>query len=318
MENSLLTLVMPVYNTENYLGRCIESVTNQTMNNIYIIIINDGSTDNSDKIIKKYTAKNKNINYINLDKNIGVGHARNIGIENAKTKYIAFIDSDDWVDAAYYEHMLQNIEQDQTDICISGIITELDDIYSWKYRYNYPKSFVVEGDFCIHSLNNQYNHDITFSPIVNNRIYKKNLLTDNNIFFNETRRAQDLYFSFMVFIYTDKASICHDVFYHYYQRIFSATHNFSKKYVNDYFFVLSELQKELIKRGLYSLYKDEYISYVYHYMTKLVNNMFYNVQIVTEQKDYIMYILKKASKLISIEKIIEFIDIEKLKSFWRI
>lgn len=316
MSQSLLTIVIPVYNTSEYLSRCIESVVNQTVNNLDIIIINDGSTDNSEEIIKKYLLKQPKINYIKLEKNIGVGNARNLGIENTKTKYISFIDSDDWVDAAYYENMLLTIEHDKTDICISGIKTEVDDIYNWKYRYKYHSHFIVDSDFCIHSLTNQYNHDITISPIVNNKIYKKTLLTDNKIWFDKSRRAQDLFFSFMVFIYTNKASVCHNIFYHYYQRSFSATHNFTKLYVDDYFYILQTLKKELNTRGLYVSYKKEYECYVIYYMTKLIKNMFNNIQSANEQKEYIIYILKKAFDLIAIEKLVEYVDIERFKKFW--
>lgn len=318
MSKPLLTVIVPVYNTSEYLSRCVESILNQTINDIAVIIVNDGSTDNSEQIIKKNLIKRSNIEYIKLEKNIGVGNARNLGIKKAKTKYIAFIDSDDWVDSSYYKNMLRTIEYDQSDVCISGIKTEVDDVYSWKYRYQYSSHFIVDGNFCMHSLTNQYNHDITISPIVNNRIYKKELILNNNIWFDQSRRAQDLFFSFMVFIYTQKASICHDVFYHYYQRNFSATHNYTKQYIDDYFYILLTLKKELNARRIFLSYKKEYESYVNHHMRKLINNMFHNVQIASEQKEYILYILKKATDLISIEKIVEYVDIERLKLFWSI
>lgn len=300
------------------MNRCIESVLNQSINSIDVIIINDGSTDNSEEIIKKNFLGRLNLKYIKLERNIGVGNARNLGIEKARTKYITFVDSDDWVDAAYYANMLQIIENDQSDVCISGIKTEVDDIYSWKFRYHYPSHFTVDGNFCIHSLTNQYNHDITISPIVNNKIYKKALITDNNIRFDQSRRAQDLFFSFMVFAYTNRASICHNAFYHYYQRSFSATHNFTNQYIDDYFYILQTLKEELNARNLYVTYKNEYESYVNFYMTKLINNMFYNIQVASTQKRYIIYILKKAANIIPIEKLIEYVDITRLKTFWSI
>ena len=318
MNQPLLTVVMPIYNTNEYVERCIESIINQTEKNLEIIIINDGSTDNSEKTIEKYLLKNHNINYIKLEKNVGVGNARNIGIKKAKTKYITFIDSDDWIDTKFYENMLQTIEYDSTDICISGMKTELDDVYSWKYRYKYPSNFVMDSNFCLHSLTRKYNTDIAITPIVNNKVYKSTLFWNNNIFFDKTKRAQDLYVSFMIFIYANKVSICNDGFYHYYQRSFSATHNFTKQYVDDYFYILLSLKKELNVRGLYFSYINEYECYVNHYMTKLINNMFNNIQIADEQKKYIIYILKKAVELISIEKLIEFIDINRMKTFWNI
>lgn len=318
MDKSLLTVIIPVYNTSEYLSRCLESVTNQTENNIEIIIINDASTDNSDIIVRNYVAKHPKINYIKLASNIGVGNARNIGINTAKTKYIAFMDSDDWVDTTYYEIMLKRIEMDRSDICISGIKTEVDDLYAWKYRYQYSADFTIDGDFCIHALTKQYNSDISISPIVNNRIYNKELILKNHIEFDKSRRAQDLFFSFMAFIYTTQVSICCNSFYHYYQRNFSATHNFTKQYVDDYFYILFTLKSELKIRNLYSQYQGEYERYVIHYITKLINNMFNNVQKVDEQRKYFIYILQKANTVLSIEKIMEYIDITKLKDFWLI
>lgn len=318
MDKSLLTVIIPVYNTSEYLGRCIESVTNQTEHNIEIIIINDASTDNSDVIIRNYITTHPQINYIKLPTNIGVGNARNIGINNAQTKYIAFIDSDDWVDASYYENMLGRIEMDKSDICISGIKTEVDDTYAWKYRYQYPSDVTIDRDFCIHALTKQYNSDISISPIVNNKIYRKDLILNNQIRFDKSRRAQDLFFSFMAFIYSTQASICYNSFYHYYQRNFSATHNFTKQYIDDYFYVLYTLKSELKARNLYSLYQKEYERYVNHHMTKLINNMFNNVQNAKDQKNYFIYILRKANTVIPIEKIMEYIDITKLRNFWAI
>lgn len=316
MNNPLLTVVIPVYNTSMYLCRCVDSVLNQTINNLRIIIVNDGSTDNSEEIIKKKYMKHPNLEYIKLNKNIGVGNARNIGIEKTNTEYITFIDSDDWVDIAYYEKMLKLMQYNQSDICITGIKTEVDDIYSWKFRYQYPSDFNVNSDFCIKSLTHQYNTDISISPIVNNKIYKTASIRDNNLYFDKTKRAQDLFFSFMVFVYAKKVSICHDVFYHYYQRHHSATHNFSIQYIDDYFYVLLFLMDELKARNLFSFYMNEYESYVYSYMTKLVNNMFNNVQKVSEQKMYIIYIMKKSAQLIPIDRLVEYIDITRLKSFW--
>lgn len=318
MGESLLTVIIPVYNTSEYLGRCIESVTNQTEHNIEIIIINDASTDNSDAVIQNYIATYPQINYIRLSQNIGVGNARNIGINNAKTKYVAFIDSDDWVDAVYYENMLRRIEIDRSDICISGMKTEVDDIYSWKFRYQYPSDFTLDRDYCIHSLTRQYNSDIFISPIVNNKIYNKELILNNQIKFDKSRRAQDLFFSFMALIYANQVSVSCKSFYHYYQRDLSATHNITKQYIDDYFYILLSLKNELKGRNLYSLYQKEYERYVNHYMTKLINNMFNNVQKEEEQRTHFIYILQKANTVISIEKIMEFIDITKLRDFWTI
>lgn len=313
-----LTIIIPVYNTANYLNRCLEAITNQAEQNIEIIIVNDGSTDNSDFIIHHFAKAHTNIHCINKEVRIGVGDSRNIGIRNAKTPYIGFVDSDDWVDITYYQALLKSIISTNADVCISGIKTESDDVYNWKYRYEYPTSTSFDGHFCLQSLTRCYNTDFSISPIVNNRIYKTSLLTDNEIFFDDTRRAQDVYFSFMVFIYADKVSINENVFYHYYQRDLSATHDFSVSYVDDYSHVLLTLKEELNCRNLFKKYEEEYYRYVYLNLTKLINNMFNNIQRSNEQKELIIYILKSFSTIMPFDRTIKYIDVERLKDFWRL
>ena len=92
-----VSVIIPLYNVENYLKQCLDSVVNQTLKEIEIICINDGSTDNSKQILEDYARKDDRIKIINR-KNSGQGVARNVGIKYAKGEYIGFVDSDDWVD----------------------------------------------------------------------------------------------------------------------------------------------------------------------------------------------------------------------------
>lgn len=95
MEDNLVSIITPVYNSERYIAECIESVLNQSYKNIEMIIIDDGSTDNSESIIKKYANSFHIIKYMKNSKNKGAWYARNIGIENSKGRFIAFLDADD-------------------------------------------------------------------------------------------------------------------------------------------------------------------------------------------------------------------------------
>ncbi|MCI8778348.1 MAG: glycosyltransferase family 2 protein [Bacilli bacterium] len=101
-KNELISIIIPVYNTEDYLDKCLSSIINQTYKNIEIIIIDDGSTDNSKKIIKQYMNKDCRISYY-YQNNSGVAIARNSGIDKAQGDYIAFIDSDDYIDLTFIE-----------------------------------------------------------------------------------------------------------------------------------------------------------------------------------------------------------------------
>ena len=108
-----VSVVVPVYNTSKYLRRCLDSLVNQTLKDIEIIIINDKSTDNSKDIIKEYESKYNNIKVIHNKTNKGIGYNRNLGIEIASGKYIAFVDSDDYIDLNLYKKMHEYSEEEK-------------------------------------------------------------------------------------------------------------------------------------------------------------------------------------------------------------
>ena len=103
-----LSVVIPVYNVEKYLPKCVDSVINQTLKDIEIILVNDGSTDNSGEICEKYTKADDRIKYICQD-NQGVAAARKKGTEYVTSEYVTFIDSDDWVSESFFEELYNNI-----------------------------------------------------------------------------------------------------------------------------------------------------------------------------------------------------------------
>ena len=117
MEKIKVSVIIPVYNTENYLRACLDSVVNQTLRDIEIICVNDGSTDNSLSILKEYAEKDSRIVLIN-QKNAGVSVARNNAIAVAKGEYLAFLDSDDWFEPDAMEAAYSKISQDKTDVVV--------------------------------------------------------------------------------------------------------------------------------------------------------------------------------------------------------
>ncbi|MGL4367549.1 MAG: glycosyltransferase family 2 protein [Brevinemataceae bacterium] len=136
MQNPLLSIIIPVYNVEKYLPQCIESVLNQTYQNIEIIIINDCSPANEEKIILTYTTKYKNIRYITHTKNLGLGGARNTGINHAQGEYITFLDSDDWIEKNAYSNVLQQMLQHKANLGIFSVVNFNDHTkYTWFDKY---------------------------------------------------------------------------------------------------------------------------------------------------------------------------------------
>ena len=171
----MVSIIIPCYNGEKYLKRCLDSVINQTYKNIEIIFINDGSTDNTDKLVKEY--KDKRIKYFKRD-NHGIGKTRNFGIIKATGEYITFLDVDDYLDKKAIEKMVNKIKEDELDMVISD------------YYTNKQKTIIV--DFKNTNLK-KYPRlllDINMAPW--NKMYKKELIRD--IKFIEDLKYEDMPF----------------------------------------------------------------------------------------------------------------------------
>lgn len=144
----MLTIIVPIYNTENYLSECIDSILNQSYKNIELILINDGSTDNSGFICDEYSRRNKRIKIIHTE-NKGVSHARNIGLSIAKGEYITFVDSDDFVSHDIY---LENIKILQQDLSIDFIQIPINDKKITPCTISTQKTCLTHGFFSTKKL----------------------------------------------------------------------------------------------------------------------------------------------------------------------
>ena len=140
--NPKVSVIIPVYNVEQYLKQCLDSVVNQTFKDIEIIIVNDCSPDNSLQIINEYQQKDSRIVLVDLKENVGLGFSRNEGMKVAKGKYITFVDSDDWVTKDYVEILYNTIEKYQYDV-ISPDFYEYDDVKQKISRANIRKIFII-------------------------------------------------------------------------------------------------------------------------------------------------------------------------------
>lgn len=125
-ENPLISVIIPVYNVASYLPRCLDSVCNQTYKNLEIILVDDGSTDNSAEICKDYASKDNRITVIH-QKNAGLSAARNSGMERMQGEFFTFIDSDDWVAPDYCQTLFERIEQTQADVSAGNFVYALED-----------------------------------------------------------------------------------------------------------------------------------------------------------------------------------------------
>ena len=191
MNKKDISIIVPIYNAEKYLNKCIDSIINQTKKELEIILINDGSTDNSETIIKKYD--DKRIKYFK-NKNQGIGKTRNFGIDKATGKYIMFLDSDDFLELNACEKMYEKAEKEKLDIVVCDY---------YRYFDNGTKEEVKLPDFKNSSLKDDPNIiSEHLSPWA--KIYKTDLIKKNNIKFVEKLKYEDAPFVIEALCEADK------------------------------------------------------------------------------------------------------------------
>lgn len=208
MSNPLVSVIVPVYNVEKYLRKCLDSLINQTYTNIEIICFNDASTDRSLDILKEYETRDNRIKVINSTINIKQGGGRNRGIRESKGELICFVDSDDWVDSKFVEVLYNALKNAEADIATSDY-------------------FEVTGDKCrktselgvnIQCSQNELKKAILLKGCrLYTSIFKKDLFTKNNLFFPEGVIYEDNAISGALFL--QAAKICktdHNLYYYRY------------------------------------------------------------------------------------------------------
>lgn len=312
MVEKKLSIIVPVYNTANYIERCLDSLVNQSLKDIEIIVINDGSTDNSDEIITDYAKNHTNIKYLFLDNNYGLGHARNIGIKTSESKYITFVDSDDWVDLDLYEIMLSVLEKNNTDIAICGIKNEYNNSFMSEIRYSYSFPNIVDGNILLRLLTKSESNNFYISPVVWNKVYKRSIFEDHNLYFINNSYWEDDIFSFILFSVINNASIIPNIYYHYFLRQDSITNTISKKHIDDLIESFRYLKEKMQNDSKYKT-EDKYNALFDRCVCSMVKMIINNECSVTLQKKYLCYFIKRFSSYFSLEKAIEYLDINRIE-----
>ena len=172
----LVSIIIPVYNTEKYLRQCLDSVINQIYKNIEIICVNDGSIDGSLKILKEYEDKYSNIKIINLEQNHGVSFARNKALSMIEGEYVCFIDSDDYIDKTFCEKLINKFENNIDLVCGGhGKLNLLGKIISKWYPQINKTNDIIKDIFLLTKHRN-----------VSQKMFKVNIIKKYNITFDES------------------------------------------------------------------------------------------------------------------------------------
>ena len=175
-KQELISVIIPVYNVNNYLRKCLQSIINQSYKNLEIIIIDDGSSDGSSEICDEFLSKDKRIKVIHK-KNEGVSIARNIGISIAKGKYIGFVDSDDYIERNMYEILYNNLIRYNSDISMCNYYIEKDGKKTYKKHIDIKNILVIDDKIQFYKyLNENY-----YKGFLWNKLFKKELFNNNEL-----------------------------------------------------------------------------------------------------------------------------------------
>lgn len=241
-----VSIIVPIYNVEQYLNKCIDSLLNQTLQDIEIILVDDGSTDNSGEIAKNFAEKNPNkIKYYRKE-NGGLSDARNYGIPYATGEYIAFLDSDDYIEKNAYEEMYNKAIEENSDYVECDFI--------WEYP---NKSKIDKQEYYFGKKEMMKNVRV----VAWNKLIKRELITTNNIFFPKGLRYEDVEFTYKLIPYLDRTSYVSKPFIHYIQRENSIANKQNERNI-EIFTVLDNVIQYYKENKLYNEYEEE-LEYIY-------------------------------------------------------
>ena len=206
-----ISILMPIYNTEKYLSQALDSVINQTMDDIEVICVNDGSTDSTKDILKKYASKDNRIKVFHKN-NTGYGNTMNIAIDNSIGEFLTIVEPDDFIELDMCENLYITAQEHKLDVIKANYYHHYDD-GSEDRLIDLYNNFTYDDVFCP-----QNNIMFFTSPTSTvSALYKRSFIKENNIRYTETPGAayQDTAFNFKVSFYSKRMMLVHNGYYHY-------------------------------------------------------------------------------------------------------
>lgn len=269
-----VSVIIPAYNTENYIKECVESLIGQTLKEFEVIIVDDGSTDNTLALLKEYEKKAPERIKVLHKENGGQASARNLGLKYAKGEYVGFVDSDDWVALDMYEKMYQKAKEENADIVVCDIVN------------HYPDT-TRTVDFTHVTNKSRYANSSC------NKIFRREFAED--IVFPEGLWYEDFEYSAKQVLKTDAISVVHEGLYQYNCRDGSTMHNNNAQKNKDILTVMEHIEAFVEEHGWSEKYKTELeYFYVDHVLNTTIERL--EEQENKEKREVIEYVRKAVLK----------------------
>ncbi len=310
MPEPVLTVIIPTYNSEKFIGKLLSCLENQIFKNFSVLIVDDASIDNTISIIKQYYKHDLYINLIELNENHGVSYARNVGIRNARTPYITFIDADDWIDILTFNDCSNYFIED-IDIINYGLSYDYLSYDISRKKYVYKHDCVISGEYAMKLYGHTIHDEYAITPIVNNKIYRLSFILENKIFFDEEAQYQeDDIFTFKTLLFAKKVAFKSSCYYHYFQNSTSAIHQVSQISINHFIVSYKHLLEYLIENQIFEKYKNEFYL---KFKSSLLGVMRRTIQFCKEDKqkrNLIVLFIKNILENFNAEEFLLYCDVD--------
>lgn len=276
-----VSVILPVYNCEKYLRECLDSLCKQTLRDIEIICVNDGSTDSSGEILAEYAAKDGRFVIINTE-NKGAGAARNTGIRAACGKYLYFPDSDDWFEPNMLSVAYRQAEQDKSEITIFRSML-FDNETGKETPCTYSLRLEMLPKFRPFAIRDT-EHSV-FRNIMGwawDKLYLRSFVSANELYFQEQRTTNDMYFVFASLFKASRISTCDKLLYHQRRNVSGSLSATRDKSWDCFYTALCKVRSELFEMGIFEKYKSDFVDYALH-------SCLWNLNSLTENAGFKLY-----------------------------
>lgn len=308
MDDKKLSIIIPVYNAEEYLEKCLDNLLAQSYENIEVIVVNDASKGNCDEIVAKYSSKDSRISCVKHEKNKGLFQARITGASHASGDYIAFLDSDDYTSIDYYRTLMANAEQNDSDMVIGNTVLEYDNGKQILYNLFDFGFEELNGDEGIREYFRQEGLIFSWHTIWN-KIYKKSIWDKAVIHYKKQNKhlvmTEDFAFSTVLFYYANKITRTAN------DAIFYCKHEITSTSVHD--ITLKKAEKNMEDMITSFQFVEDFLKEVNIYEKYKTNFENWRILYCNQQKSYLeIASLKKEEKNIALEKLKSFCSSNKV------
>jgi hypothetical protein len=237
-----VSVIVPIFNTRHFLAKCLRSIAQQSLAEIEIICVDDGSTDGSDAVVAALQATDPRIMLLRHGRNRGLGAARNTGVRAARADYIASVDSDDFIDAGMLKALLDAATAGDFDVVASGLREVNEQGETLRTIIPQDRTIIIEGQ-----------HSDVFAitdPSVCTKLWKRSVYTDNNLYFDETTFYEDLGWTYPALLKSRRIRILGAAYYNYLLRPGSTTHSIGWRNLTDHVATFELLRRALVANGV--------------------------------------------------------------------